>query len=293
MATKGEKDIVSGQYTTGHEWDGIKELNTPLPRWWVWVFYATIVWAIGYWVVYPSWPTLHGYWSGTLGWHARSQLAKELDQAQAAKAVYLSKIKDASLGDIMKDKDLLNFALAGGRSVFNENCAACHGVGGVGAYGYPNLADDQWLWGGTLDDIKTTITFGVRNPNPNSRQSEMPAFGGGDALNDGQLNDLAEYVLSLSKSGTDATAAGRGKAIYEANGCIGCHGEAGEGNQALGAPALAAGMWLYKGRDQKAEIISQIKAPKGGIMPSWADRGLDDATIKQLAVYVHSLGGGK
>ena len=296
MATNVEKDTVSGQYTTGHEWDGIKELNTPLPKWWVWVFLATIVWAIGYWVLYPSWPTANGYWSGTLGWHARTQVVHDIEQANAAKAVYLAKIRDASLEDIVKDKDLLNFALAGGRSVFNENCAACHGVGGVGGYGFPALAVGQWLWGGTLDDIKTTITYGIRNNNPNSRQSEMPAFGGGDVLNESQLNDLAEYVLSLSKSGKDPAAAARGKDIFTNNGCVGCHGESGEGNQALGAPALASGVWLYKAHTpggQKAEIISQVTKPKGGVMPSWADRGLDEATIKELTVYVHSLGGGK
>jgi cytochrome c oxidase cbb3-type subunit 3 len=292
MATNAEKDPVSGQYTTGHEWDGIKELNTPLPRWWVIVFYITIVWAVGYWVLYPSWPTLNGYWAGTLGWHSRTQLAQELEQAKSAKAFYLSKIQDSSLEDIVKDKDLLNFAMAGGRSVFNENCAACHGVGGVGAYGFPNLADDQWLWGGTLDDIRTTITYGIRNTNPNSRQSEMPAWGGGDPLTDAQLDGLAEYVLSLSKNATNPAAVQQGLPIF-AERCSPCHGEAGEGSQAVGAPALAAGIWLYKGKNQKAEIISQIKNPKGGVMPSWTDRGLDEATIKTLAVYVHSLGGGK
>ena len=293
MATNAEKDSVTGQYTTGHEWDGIKELNTPLPRWWVWVFFVSIVWAVGYCVVYPSVPGISGYWAGTKGYHSRTEVAEELEKAKAAKSVYLSKLKDASLDDIVKDKDLLNIALAGGRSVFNENCAACHGAGGIGAYGFPNLADDQWLWGGTLDDIRTTITYGVRNQNPNSRQSEMPAFGGGDALNDTQLNDVAEYVLSLSKHSSDAAAAGRGQAIFTGNGCTACHGEAGEGNPAVGAPALAGGIWLYKGKDQKAQIVQQIKTPKMGVMPSWADRGLDDATIKELAVYVHSLGGGK
>jgi len=292
MATNVEKDTVSGQYTTGHEWDGIKELNTPLPKWWVWVFLICIVWAIGYQIVYPSWPTLNGYWAGTFGWHARSQVAQDLEKAKAAKGVYLSKIENASLDDIVKDKDLLNFALAGGASVFKDTCAPCHGAGGVGAYGFPTLADDQWLWGGTLEDIKTTIAFGVRNANANSHQSEMPAFGGGDVLNDAQLSDLAEYVLSLSKSSKDEAAAARGKEIFSGNGCTACHGESGEGSQAVGAPALAAGAWLYKGKDQKAEIISQVKAPKHGSMPAWSER-FDDATIKQLAVYVHSLGGGK
>lgn len=287
-----EKDPISGQYTTGHEWDGIKELNTPLPRWWVYVFYASILWAIVYWVLYPSWPTLTGYWPGTLGWHARTQVVKDMEQAKSAKAIYMSKIQDSSLEDIVKDKDLLNFALAGGRSVFNENCAACHGVGGVGAYGFPNLADDQWLWGGTMDDIKTTITYGIRNTNPNSRQSEMPAWGGGDPLTDAELDGLAEYVLSLSKKSTNPAAVAIGQPIF-AERCVACHGEAGEGNPAVGAPALAAGAWLYKGKDQKAEIMSQVRNPKGGVMPSWTDRGMDEATIKTLTVYVHSLGGGK
>ncbi len=290
MATNVEKDPVSGQYTTGHEWDGIKELNTPLPKWWVYVFFACILWSIGYWVVYPSWPTFSSYWAGTFGWHSRTQVVADIDNANKAKGVYLSKIQNASLEDIVKDKDLLNFAVAGGKAVFNDTCAACHGVGGVGAYGFPNLADDQWLWGGSLDDIKTTIAYGVRNSNANSRQSEMPAFGGGDVLNDAQLNDVAEYVLSLSKSGKDATAAGRGKDIFTNNGCVACHGENGEGNQAMGAPALASGVWLYKDKDQKAAIISQVKAPKHGSMPAWSER-FDEATIKQLAVYVYSLGG--
>ena len=292
MATNVEKDAVSGQYTTGHEWDGIKELNTPLPKWWVYVFFACILWAIGYWVVYPSWPTVNGYWPGTFGWHSRSEVVKDIEKAQAAKGVYLSKIKTASVEDIVKDKDLLNFALAGGASVFKDTCAACHGAGGVGAYGFPNLADDQWLWGGTLEDIKTTISYGVRNSNPNSRQSEMPAFGGGDVLNAAQLNDVAEYVLSLSKSSKDAVAAGRGKEIFTNNGCTACHGESGEGSQAVGAPALASGIWLYKEKDQKAAIISQVQKPKHGSMPAWSER-FDDTTIKMLTVYVHSLGGGK
>jgi cytochrome c oxidase cbb3-type subunit 3 len=287
-----EKDPVSGQYTTGHEWDGIKELNTPLPKWWVYVFLITIVWAIGYQVVYPSWPGFGTYWPGTFQWHARSQLTEDLDKAKAAKSVYLSKIEAASLEDVLKDKDLLNFAVAGGRAVFNDTCAACHGVGGVGAYGFPSLADDQWLWGGTLEDIKTTVSYGVRNTNPNSRQSEMPAFGGGDPLNDTQLNAVAEYVLSLSKNSKDPAAAAQGKDIFTNNGCVACHGENGEGSTAMGAPALAAAAWLYKGKDQKVEIISQVKKPKHGSMPAWSER-FDDATIKELAVYVYSLGGGQ
>lgn len=295
MTDKGEKDSVTGQYTTGHEWDGIRELNTPLPRWWVWVFLACIVWAIGYCIAYPSIPGVSGAWQGVLGWHSRDQVAKELAQAKAAKAVYLSKIEAASVDDIVKDRDLLNFAMAGGAAIFGDNCAACHGAGGAGAYGYPNLTDDQWLWGGTAEEIRATITYGVRTANANTHISEMPAFGGGDPMGDSDLADLAEYVLSLSKASTDPAAAGRGEAAF-AERCVACHGEDGSGNQAMGAPSLASGLWLFKARaagGQKAEIVAQIKAPRNNVMPSWSDRGLDETTIKLLTVYVHSLGGGQ
>jgi len=285
MASEGKFDPVSGRHTTGHEWDGIAELNTPLPKWWVYVFYACIVWAIGYWVLYPSIPTLDGYWQGTLGWHARSTLETELVAQKESRKVWTSKIEKASLQDIVKDKSLLNYALAGGKATFNENCAPCHGVGGVGAYGFPNLADDVWLWGGTLDDIYQTIQFGVRNSNPNSRQSEMPKFGDG-ILKPDEISKVADYVLTLPKGGNASLP---GAAIFAEN-CVACHGATGEGSKDVGAPALKSGVWLYKGT--KEAIVAQVTAPKHGNMPAWSER-LDPVTIKQLAVYVHSLGGGQ
>ncbi len=288
MATK-EKDPVSGQYTTGHEWDGIKELNTPLPKWWVWVFFATIVWAVGYWVAMPSFPTLDGYAKGMLGYSSRASLSADLDAAAKGRQAWLSKFETASVEDIKGNPELLNYAMVGGRIAFAENCAPCHQSGGAGAVGYPNLNDDEWIWGGTLADIQTTITHGIRNASADSRVSEMPAYGTGEPMSDAQVSELAEYVLSLSKASTDATAAAAGKAVFDER-CVSCHGESGEGQQALGAPALNNGIWLYKG--SKADVVAQIKAPKHGAMPAWGGR-LDETTIKQLTVYVHSLGGGK
>lgn len=282
-----EKDAISGQNTTGHEWDGIKELNTPLPKWWVYLFYVCIFWAVGYWVVYPSWPTLDGYSKGLWGWSSRAVLVNEQAEAKASHAKYLDKIKTASVDDIVKDKELLNYAMAGGRAVFAENCAPCHGAGGAGAYGFPTLADDEWLWGGTLADIQQTISYGVRNTNANSRQSEMPKFGADGLLTPQQITAVAGYVEALSAK--TAPADGEGKQVYADN-CAACHGEQGEGQQAMGAPALNNAIWLYKGG--KDAIAAQVTKPKHGNMPAWSER-LDESTIKQLTVYVHSLGGGK
>ncbi len=282
-----EKDSVSGQNTTGHEWDGIKELNTPLPKWWVYVFWATVVWAVAYWFLYPSWPTVNGYLKGSLGYSSRGELANELDIQKKARSAWLSKIEASDVAAIEQDKDLLRYAMAGGKIAFNENCAACHGVGGVGAYGFPTLADDEWLWGGTLADIEQTIKFGVRNTNKDSRQSEMPKFGADGLLKDDQISAVADYVLSLASKAPAKGSAG--ETVFTEN-CVVCHGEDGSGQAALGAPALNNQIWLYKGT--KDAIVAQVTKPKHGNMPAWSER-LEPSTIKMLAVYVHNLGGGK
>ena len=292
MATKIEKDAATGQYTTGHEWDGIKELNTPLPKWWVFVFYATIVWAIGYWIVYPSFPTLSGYSHGLFNYSSRAQLNADLIQAKLAKAGWLARFETAKVEDIAADKELLGYAQAGGKVLFNENCAPCHGSGGAGGpagSGYPILADDIWLWGGTLADIQQTISFGVRNDNPNSRITIMPSFGADKILAPQQINDVAEYVLSLTNRSSDAKAAAAGQTVFAEN-CVACHGEGGVGNNQVGAPPLNTAVWLYGGG--KENIMSQVTKPRLGSMPAWSER-LDATAIKQLAIYVHSLGGGK
>ncbi len=289
-----ERDEVTGTETTGHEWDGIKELNTPLPRWWVWTFYATIIWGIGYMIAYPAIPLAHTNTKGVLGTTNRSELKAEMKAAEAAKGKFLAKMKKMSVEEIAKDPEMREFAVHAGKAAFKVNCVSCHGSGAQGAYGYPNLNDDDWLWGGTLEDIHYTITNGVRyNPDSNedTRTSDMPTFGGPDGtLTPEQIDAVAEYVLKLSGQKHDEAKAAEGDKIFHGDaGCNGCHGDKGEGIKDVGGPRLADKIWLYKG--DKASIVSQISKPKHGVMPAWKSR-LDDATIKALTVYVHSLGGG-
>jgi cytochrome c oxidase cbb3-type subunit 3 len=282
-----EKDPISGQMTTGHEWDGIKELNTPLPRWWVWVFYVCIVWAVGYWVFYPSWPTLSGYAKGAWNYSSRAELKSELDAAKAAQQkLFLADLEKAGEKDIIGNPKLLRAAMAGGKVVFNENCAGCHGFGGVGQPGYPALGDDEWLWGGTLEDIKQTITYGIRSGHPEARVSEMPKFGVDGALKAEEIGAVADYVVGLSAG---KPVAGAGATIFADN-CMACHGEKGEGNRGLGGPPLNNAIWLNGGT--KEIITKQVNNPRHGVMPAWAER-LSPTTIKMLTVYVHKLGGGE
>jgi cytochrome c oxidase cbb3-type subunit 3 len=287
MPTKVEKDAVTGQDTTGHEWDGIKELNTPLPKWWLYVLYATIVWSVVWWFLFPSWPWGPGYFHGLTGANQRVEYEARMAQAREGQAAYFNQIAAASLDQINQDPKLLSFALAGGGAAFADNCAPCHGLGGAGQGHYPTLADDSWIWGGTLDDIYTTIQHGIRSNDPDTRFNEMPAFG--DILSRDEINAVAEYVLSLSGRSDNPELATQGKTIF-ADQCAVCHGEQGQGMQELGAPNLSDQIWLYGG--DKADIVAQITRPQHGVMPAWSGR-LDPETIKTLAVYVHSLGGGQ
>jgi len=288
MPTKIEKDAVSGVETTGHEWDGIKELNNPLPRWWIYTFYATIAFSLLWVVLYPAIPTLSGHSPGTLGYTQRTAVEARLAAARAAQAPMLNRIAAASLEQIRSDPALAAFAQAGGRIAFAENCAGCHQAGGAGARGFPNLADDDWLWGGSLDAIQQTIAHGIRNADERSRNSAMPRFGVDGILTAAQIADVADHVLSLSGAAAGAGAA-RGASLYAEN-CAACHGEAGEGNREQGAPRLGDRIWLNGG--DKPAIVRMIANPAMGVMPAWSAR-LDAATVKMLAVYVHALGGGE
>ncbi len=289
MPTKIEKDAITGRETTGHEWDGIRELDTPLPHWWLYTFYATVVFAVGYCVLYPAIPLLRSHSEGLLGYTNRTALVASTQQAAAAQAGYISRISAASLDEIRKTPELLAFAETGGRAAFAENCVPCHRTGGAGAKGYPKLADDDWLWGGTLAAIHQTITHGVRNADPDSRQSQMPRFGADNLLKPEQILDVADYVLSLSHQPAPADAVKRGSAVFAEN-CALCHGEKGTGNQEVGAKNLTDGIWIYGG--DKATLVETITNARNGSMPAW-DARLDPTTIKMLAVYVHSLGGGQ
>ena len=290
MSHPQEVDQHTGTATTGHEWDGIKELNTPLPRWWIITFYATIVWAIGYFIVYPSWPTLTGYTRGILNYSTRAQLATDLGELRASRGDNATKLAVTPLAQIEGDPALLAFARALGKAAFGDNCAACHGTGATGAKGYPNLNDDDWLWGGTLEQIKQTIEFGARSGHSKGHDGSMVAFGRDGILKPDEIVTVANFVRSLSglsvRPGTNLAA---GRTLFAAN-CASCHGEAGKGNQELGAPNLTDKIWLY-GSDE-ATIIETITNGRGGTMPAWQGR-LDAATINALAVYVHTLGGGK
>ena len=278
-------DEITGVATTGHEWDGLEELNTPLPRWWLWLFYICIVWAIGYYFVYPSWPLINGYTKGFLGYSQRQAALDDVAAGAASRTEIGKALSAASLDQIRADPKMLEFAMANGKSAFGNNCAPCHGSGATGSPGYPNLQDDDWLWGGSLDAIQQTITVGARSVSADTRQNVMPSFGKDGLLTPEQINTVADYVLSLSGSGTTTD---EGKQIFTDN-CVACHGEGGVGNQELGAPNLTDKIWLYGGT--KEAIVAQITEPKLGVMPTWGGK-LDPVTIKSLAIYVHDLGGG-
>ena len=282
-------DKVTGTETTGHEWDGIRELNTPLPRWWLGLFYLCIAWAVGYWIVMPAWPGLTGYTHGLLNRSQRDVVTADVNALKAARRAKETELAHASLEQIQANPDLLQFAMASGRSTFADNCAGCHGSGGQGAHGYPNLNDDFWLWGGKLEDIEHTITVGVRSTDPNTRQSQMPAFGRDGILKPAQIDDLTEYVVHLSGRAADAAAVNRATKLFAEN-CAQCHGPAGKGDRTMGAPNLTDNDWLYGPR--REDIHDKIWNGHGGVMPTWGGR-LSAEEIKALAVYVHSLGGGE
>lgn len=290
MATEKHFDEVTGTHTTGHVWDGdLRELNKPLPKWWLYVMYSTIVWGIGYWIAYPAWPTMTGYSKGLLGYSQRAEVAADIAAAKSAQDRYRQGIADTALADIEKNPELLQFAIAGGAALFGDNCAACHGRGAQGSAGYPNLNDDDWLWGGALDTIHKTISYGVRSGDEQAHSTAMPRFGLDGALEQPAIKDAAHYVRSLSGLDADKDAAARGAATF-AEQCTSCHGDDGKGNAELGAPNLADSIWLY-GSSQDA-VATSIATGRGGIMPAWQGR-LDPVSVKMLTVYVHSLGGGK
>lgn len=293
MADNIERDDVSGTETTGHEWDGIKELDTPLPRWWLYIFYASIAAAVVYWVLMPAWPMLNGYTRGLLDWSDRRIVAAEVQLLETARAPMFERLAGASSAELSADPELQQFARAVGESVFGDYCRTCHGAGGAGAPGYPVLADDVWIWGGSLAEIERTLRVGVRADHPETRMSQMPAFGRDNLLSRAQIGDVTEYVIAMSAARTrldpDRRAAARGAAIYTEQ-CAVCHGASGAGDRSVGAPSLQDDLWLYGG--SREEIRRQIELGRSGVMPSW-ERRFDAGTLRALTYYVHEMGGGE
>lgn len=280
-------DAPTGTETVGHEWDGIEELDTPMPRWWLWTLYLTIVWGIGYVILYPAWPMVEKATEGVLGWSSRGELAEEMRVADQAHTSVREQLARIPIERLPENSALMAQAVAGGRAAFKVNCVQCHGSGAAGSQtlGYPNLNDDAWLWGGDLRAIEYTLVHGIRQPGDDqTRMSIMPPFEG--ALDQNQLNALVDHVLSLSGK-ADRNAAG---AQLFADNCAACHGSQGQGDRTMGAPRLDDAIWLRG--SERDDLKRQILQPRMGVMPKWAHR-LDPVTIKMLAAYVHSLGGGE
>lgn len=287
MNKEKKKQVVASQEepkTTGHEWDGITEYDNPDPLWLRYLFYIALFFALGYWILYPSFPSQNN--EGLLNWSQYSEVKSNFDEIQMLRSKYLAEFNKASFDEILRNEKLLKFAIAGGKAAFNNNCAVCHGTGGVGNPGYPNLTAGAWLWGGKPEDIYTTIRNGIRSGHEEARDSQMAAFGKDGILTPSQIELLVQYVIALHEGRQGSQEAAK---LFQDN-CASCHGANGEGNREVGAPRLNTPIWLY-GSDPKI-VYDVIYNGRGGVMPFW-DTRLDDATIKQLTIYVHQLGGGE
>lgn len=289
MSTENKK-LPGDVETTGHSWDGIEEFNNPLPRWWLWTFYACILYALVYTIAYPAWPLISGATPGVLGYSTRANVAADIAKFDAMNAPVEAKLVAAELTDITNTPELLSYSVNAGKAVFQTWCAQCHGSGaaGVQGAGYPNLLDDDWLWGGAIEDIHTTITHGIRNEqDPDARYSEMPKFG--EILDPAEIAQVVQYVRTLSGQEADAALASAGETVFLDN-CAACHADDGTGDRFQGAPNLTDAVWLYGGDvDTLTETVTNARF---GVMPSWQAR-LSESDIRAVATYVHSLGGGE
>lgn len=288
MSDPKKIDEPTGVETTGHSWDGIEELNTPLPRWWLWTFYLTIIWGIGYVIAYPAWPMVSGATKGVLGWSTRANVAADIEAHEARNAGLVEELTSVDLASLDSNSDLHRYAVARGGAVFRAQCSQCHGSGAAGAVGYPNLLDDSWLWGGTLEAIEYSVRHGIRNDTDmDARYSMMTAYDG--ILSDHEVESVVEYVVSLSSPDHNAELATAGATVFADN-CAACHMDNAQGDPSLGAPNLTDAIWLYGG--DRESLTETVLNARFGIMPAWGQR-LSDADVRAVSVYVHALGGGE
>lgn len=288
--SKPVKKFDDDPKTTGHSWDGIEEFDNPMPRWWLWTLYATIVWAIGYTILYPAWPMVSSATSGVLGWSTRGDVAAEIAAVEEANAPMNAKLEAAELTAISGDAEMGPYAVSAGSAVFKTWCAQCHGSGAAGAKGYPNLLDDDWLWGGTVEDIHHTVSHGIRNEeSDDARYSQMPAFGRDELLEKDEIDQVVNFVMSLSGDAQDPAQVDAGAVVFEDN-CSSCHMEDGTGDRDQGAPNLVDAIWLYGG--DYASLSQTVNNARYGVMPAWNSR-LTEAQVRAVSAYVHQLGGGE
>jgi len=280
-------DPVTGRMTTGHEWNGIEELDTPVPRVVIFFLAVTTLFAIGYWLLMPAWPLGWTYTKGLLGIDQRQVVTRQVEDAAAQRAIWTDRVASMSFEEVAADAALMRNVREAGRTLFVDNCAACHGVDASGGPGFPDLGAKAWLWGGEPEMIEETIRIGINSTNDDTRVSQMMAFGRDEILTRDQVRDVVAYVRSLSGSVADAGRIRAGQEIFAAN-CIACHGEQAKGNLEVGAPDLTDVHWIYGGDSQS--VYTTVYSGRQGHMPHWGGR-LSPVDIRILALYVHTLTG--
>ncbi|RWB06246.1 cytochrome-c oxidase, cbb3-type subunit III [Mesorhizobium sp.] len=285
-----ERDPVTGRETTGHEWNGIKELDTPVPRGVLMFLMVTHVWAIAWWFLVPSWPLGTTYTRGLLAIDQRQTVEARLVEARRDRVNWMNRIETEGYDVILADEALMQTVRSTGRQLFGDNCAACHGRDGKGGANYPDLTDDDWLWGGGPELIEQTMRVGINTRHPESRIGQMPAFGRDEMLDREQVRTVAAYVYSLThpdySTHENIKQIEAGREVFVTT-CATCHEENAKGKRDVGAPNLTDSYWIY-GEDLDT-IIASVHGGRQGHMPTWDER-LTMAEIKTLALYVHDLG---
>lgn len=282
-----ERDPLTGHRTTGHEWNGIKELNTPVPRIVYFFLITTTLFGLVYWVFMPALPLGTTYTKGILGYDERNIVRRDLARAAQDQAHWRDVVAQADFATIAADETVMGNVREAGHALFGQNCAVCHGVDASGNAGFPGLSTGALNWGDTPEAIEETIRVGINSAHPESRSAQMPAFGRDGILQRAEIEAVAAYVHDLGRSGADGTAADHpeGAEIFAAN-CAACHGDDARGNADVGAPDLADDKWLYGGGLQT--VYSSVWAGREGHMPTWEGR-LGSLNIKILATYLDDL----